>query len=85
MGVLPRCCSAREALRQCLPEALTDMSFGAVIRTEEAVQRWLAHLLKNLADKTPLPAPPAVSSEVGQRAGAPQNPFAMQPNNTWSH
>mmetsp|Transcript_23857 Transcript_23857/g.34995 ORF Transcript_23857/g.34995 Transcript_23857/m.34995 type:complete len:322 (+) Transcript_23857:119-1084(+) len=41
---------AREALRQCLPEALTDQSFGEVIRSEEAVQRWLTHLLKNLSD-----------------------------------
>ena len=43
---------AREALRLCLPEALTDQSFGEVIKTEEAVQRWLASLLKNLSDKS---------------------------------
>lgn len=75
---------AREALRQCLPEALTDMSFGSVIRSEEAVQRWLAHLLKNLADKPQVlpPPPPPSSSSSEQQA---QNPFVMPPNNTWSH
>ena len=41
---------AREALRQCLPDALRDQSFAVVLRSEEAVQRWLALLIKNLKD-----------------------------------
>mmetsp|Transcript_10565 Transcript_10565/g.17364 ORF Transcript_10565/g.17364 Transcript_10565/m.17364 type:complete len:311 (-) Transcript_10565:351-1283(-) len=79
---------AREALRQCLPEALTDMSFGNVIRTEDTVQRWLAHLLKNLSDKSSTPAapfPPASEQQSASRSGSAQNPFAMQPNTTRPH
>ena len=89
--------SAREALRQCLPEALTDMSFGSVIRSEEAVQRWLAHLLKNLAAPPAPTPPPAPSTDKSSSSSSvasltpplppssAQNPFAMQTNNTWSH
>lgn len=43
-------CSARDALKQCLPEALRDNSFTSVLRTEEAVQRWLALLMKNIGE-----------------------------------
>lgn len=39
---------ARDALRQNLPAALRDNSFASVLRLEEVVQRWLAHLQKNL-------------------------------------
>lgn len=39
---------AREALRQCLPDGLRDQSFAQALRSEESVQRWLQHLLKNL-------------------------------------
>jgi hypothetical protein len=46
------CCRARDALRSCLPEALKDQSFGQIIRSEEFIQKWLAMLLKNLADKS---------------------------------
>jgi CCR4-NOT transcription complex subunit 9 len=41
---------ARDALRQNLPEVLRDNSFANVLRSEEIVQRWLAHLQKNLSD-----------------------------------
>ena len=44
------CCRAREALRDCLPEALKGNTFAEVLQTEEAVQRWLTSLLKNIAD-----------------------------------
>lgn len=47
---------ARDALRQCLPDALRDQSFAAVLRSEESVQRWLAHLLKNLNERSPTEA-----------------------------
>jgi hypothetical protein len=76
---------ARDALRVCLPETLTDQSFGEVIRSEEAVQRWLAHLLKNLSDKgtastTPAAptATPTTSATPASKTGAPQNPFSAQ-------
>jgi len=41
---------ARDALRNSLPEALRDQSFSAVLRSEEVVQRWLTHLLKNVSE-----------------------------------
>jgi hypothetical protein len=71
---------ARDALRQCLPDALRDQSFAAVLRSEESVQRWLAHLLKNLNERlptegaavSPLIAPSANSNSA--RAGLPQIP-----------
>jgi CCR4-NOT transcription complex subunit 9 len=46
---------AREALRQCLPDGLRDQSFAPALRTEESVQRWLQHLLKNLNETTSAP------------------------------
>ena len=66
---------AREALRQCLPEALTDQSFGDVIRSEEAVQRWLAHLLKNLSDKS---VPSGSASSANGTGGAKQQEWSPQ-------
>jgi hypothetical protein len=42
--------SAREALRQCLPDSLRDQTFSATIKNEESVQRWLVLLTKNLND-----------------------------------
>jgi CCR4-NOT transcription complex subunit 9 len=32
---------ARDALRQCLPDALRDQTFASAIRSEESVQKWL--------------------------------------------
>ena len=49
---------AREALRQCLPDALKDQTFAAAIHTEDSVQRWLALLIKNLND----PSTPGITS-----------------------
>ena len=46
-------------MRDCLPEALKGQAFAALLRTEEAVQRWLSTLLKNINEKStgtmPLP------------------------------
>ena len=44
---------ARDALRQCLPEALRDQTFAATIRGEESVQKWLSLLVKNLSERSP--------------------------------
>ena len=41
---------ARDALKHTLPEALRDESFATVLGSEEAVQRWLTLLLKNLSN-----------------------------------
>ena len=57
---------AREALRQCLPDALKDQTFAAAIQSEDAVQRWLTLLLKNLND----PAAPAATGTVAPTASA---------------
>mmetsp|Transcript_16630 Transcript_16630/g.25028 ORF Transcript_16630/g.25028 Transcript_16630/m.25028 type:complete len:335 (-) Transcript_16630:145-1149(-) len=90
---------AREALRQCLPEALTDQSFGDVIRSEEAVQRWLAHLLKNLSDKSGASSTPLLNSAASKSTSqdyasyAQQQPgrsaqvpsYLMQGSSTWQH
>ena len=72
---------ARDALRQCLPEALRDQSFAVVLRSEDSVQRWLAHLLKNLSERLPSEAgatvSPLIAPSVGStaaRAGLPQIP-----------
>lgn len=43
---------AREALRDCLPEALRGQAFSSLLRTEEAVQRWLTTLLKNINENS---------------------------------
>jgi len=62
---------AREALRQCLPDALRDQSFLPVLRAEEAVQRWLVHLNKNLTEIAPAasPAVGSVSAATGVAGG----------------
>jgi CCR4-NOT transcription complex subunit 9 len=39
---------AKDALRQCLPDALKDQTFAATLVTEDSVQKWLALLLKNV-------------------------------------
>lgn len=64
---------AREALRHTLPEALQDQSFSTVLRTEDAIQRWLALLLKNLSENPDVSTTtPAGSVPVPSRTGAPQ-------------
>ena len=40
---------ARDALRQCIPDALRDQTLASVFRTEESVQRWHLQMLKNLS------------------------------------
>lgn len=56
---------AREALRQCLPEALKDQTFYTAIKGEESVQRWLVLLVKNLSDN-----PGPIATIAAQPAGA---------------
>ena len=52
---------AREALKDCLPEALKGQAFTNVLRSEEAVQRWLTTLLKNISDGAVVTLTPAQS------------------------
>lgn len=45
---------AREALRQCLPEALNDITFSKLLEQDPSTNRWLMHLLMQLNnDGTP--------------------------------
>lgn len=37
----------RNALKKCLPEALRDLTFATVLKSEESVQKWLQQLIKN--------------------------------------
>jgi CCR4-NOT transcription complex subunit 9 len=41
---------AREALRQCLPEALNDVTFQKLLEQDPSTKRWLVHLLLQLND-----------------------------------
>lgn len=52
---------AREVLRDCLPEALRSQAFASILRSEEAVQRWLTTLLKNISDGATVTLTPAHS------------------------
>jgi CCR4-NOT transcription complex subunit 9 len=44
----PPLCSAREALRQCLPELLRNPGFTACLKSDDTTRRWLAQLLINV-------------------------------------
>jgi CCR4-NOT transcription complex subunit 9 len=60
---------AREALRQCLPDALRDQTFANAVRSEESVQRWLTMLLKNLNENVGGGAPIAIAPGVSAGYG----------------
>ena len=40
---------AREALRQCLPEALRDETFAQALEGDVTVKKWLQQLLYNVS------------------------------------
>jgi len=48
-GLVPSRASARDALRQCLPEPLRDGTFSNVLKDDATTKRWLAQLLVNLS------------------------------------
>ena len=39
---------AREALRQCLPSQLKDLTFSSVLKEDGTTKKWLLQLLSNL-------------------------------------
>jgi CCR4-NOT transcription complex subunit 9 len=43
---------AREALRQCLPDALQDNTFASVLKDDVSVKRWLSQLLMNISESS---------------------------------
>lgn len=53
-----------------MPDALKSQAFASILRTEEAVQRWLTTLLKNVSDGATVTLTPAHSggadSDVSQ-------------------
>ena len=57
-------CRAREALRQCLPDALRDSTFQNALKDDPTTNRWLSQLLVNI---TEAPAP-----GQAQAGGGPQ-------------
>lgn len=46
---------AREALRQCLPEALNDVTFSTLLEQDPSTKRWLIHLHTACQPETPYP------------------------------
>lgn len=40
--------SAREALRQCLPDQLKDATFSSILSSDAHTKRWLMNLQSNL-------------------------------------
>jgi hypothetical protein len=63
---------ARDALKQCLPDALKDQTFASALVTEDSVQKWLNMLLKNLNEsnlgKQTTLFPPSTSTNVQRDA-----------------
>ncbi len=45
---------AREALRQCLPDALRDKTFSVALRDDITVKRWLTQLLLSITGQAPV-------------------------------
>lgn len=43
---------AREALRQCVPEALRDNTFTGALKDDATTNRWLAQLIFYMNDAT---------------------------------
>lgn len=49
---------AREALRQCLPDPLKDITFATCLKGDAITKRWLHTLLTNLGLRSPIPLEP---------------------------
>lgn len=47
---------AREALRQCLPDQLKDLTFQNCLKDDTTTKRWLVQLQQNLSENHPDPA-----------------------------
>jgi CCR4-NOT transcription complex subunit 9 len=60
---------AREALRQCLPDALRNAAFTACLKEDAATRRWLAQLLMNVGHA-------ADAAALGTEVAAPTPPVA---------
>ncbi|GFR86680.1 cell differentiation protein RCD1 homolog [Elysia marginata] len=41
---------AREALRQCLPDQLKDLTFQNCLKDDQTTKRWLVQLQQNLTE-----------------------------------
>eukprot|EP00638_Chattonella_subsalsa_P010097 CAMPEP_0117761406 /NCGR_PEP_ID=MMETSP0947-20121206/17264_1 /TAXON_ID=44440 /ORGANISM="Chattonella subsalsa, Strain CCMP2191" /LENGTH=144 /DNA_ID=CAMNT_0005582397 /DNA_START=572 /DNA_END=1006 /DNA_ORIENTATION=+ len=61
---------AREALRQCLPEALRDNTFTVVLKDDVTSKRWLTQLLFNISES----AAGSNSGNNGNSGGQQQQP-----------
>jgi len=56
----------------CLPESLKDPAFAQIFKAEEAVQRWLALLIKNIDDGFPTQPSAGVDSDFQPQSEQPQ-------------
>jgi hypothetical protein len=82
---------AKDALRQCLPEALKDQTFAATMANDESVQKWLSLLLKNLSESSAAGAtavggiapPPALSKPPGVAGSSAVN-YAEIKRDAWN-
>lgn len=45
--------SAREALRQCLPEQLKDNTFSVTLKDDSTTKKWLSQVLQNVGIEPP--------------------------------
>ncbi|XP_013387233.1 CCR4-NOT transcription complex subunit 9 [Lingula anatina] len=67
---------AKEALRQCLPDQLKDITFVNCLKDDNSTKRWLQQLLKNLESPTGVPAP---SPGAQGGSGTPTSHSGMAP------
>ena len=61
---------ARDALRQCLPDALRDNTFSNALKDDPTTKRWLTQLLFNMSQEA--------GSGAAGAAGAAQPQLAQQ-------
>ena len=52
---------AREALRQCLPDALRDSTFSNALKDDPTTKRWLTQLLFNITEQQMTHTPGSMS------------------------
>ena len=64
---------AREALRQCLPDALRDDTFAECLREDQTTRKWLQQLAFLVSDSAPpVPSPPGGAYPPQQQQQQPQ-------------
>lgn len=62
---------ARDALRTCLPQQLSDGTFNYLLENDMATKRWLAQLLRQLSARPPNALPPKTTSTTTTSSDVP--------------